>query len=84
MKTERVMRLNEVQRKISLVRNQAEIGKTFEVLIEKESRKNKAEWLGTTDHNKGVVFSAPDKKPGDFVHVLVAGAGTHTLMGKVV
>jgi tRNA-2-methylthio-N6-dimethylallyladenosine synthase len=84
VKTKRVMRLNELQREISKRRNLAEIGKTFEVLIESKSRKNEAEWLGRTDQNKGVVFSAPDKKPGDFVQVRIIDAGTNTLRGQVV
>ncbi len=83
-KTERVMRLNEIQRSISKRRNEAEVGKEFEVLIESKSKKNPNEWLGRTDHNKGVVFSAPSKQPGDLVRVKINAAGTYTLLGETI
>lgn len=82
VKTERVMRLNELQREISKKRNQREIGKTFEVLIEAPSKKNPKEWLGRTDQNKGVVFAAPHLQPGDFARVKITDAGTNTLRGE--
>ena len=84
VKTERVVRLNELQREISKKRNQAEIGKVYEVLIEAPSKKNPDQWLGRTDQNNGVVFSAPEHRPGDFVTVKITNAGTHTLMGELV
>lgn len=83
VKTQRVMVLNEIQREISLRRNQAEIGKVFEVLVEEPSKKNPREWLGRTDHNKGVVFSDDAAKAGDFVKVRITAAGTNTLKGTV-
>lgn len=83
VKTERVVRLNEIQRAISLRRNEAEIGKKFTVLIEGPSKKNPHEWYGLTDHNKGMVFRAPANKPGDFVEVRATRAGTHTLLGEL-
>ena len=84
IKTERVKQLVEIQRAISLARNEKEVGKTFDVLIEQPSKKNREEWLGRSDHNKGVVFSAPQHKPGDFVKVKITSAGTHTLRGEIV
>ena len=83
-KVDRVMRLNELQRSISRKRNEAEIGKTFEVLIEGQSKKNPEEWLGRNDQNKGVVFKSPQHAPGDFVKVKITHAGTHTLIGESV
>ncbi len=84
VKTERVMRLNELQREISKKRNRAEIGRIREVLIEAPSKKNPQEWLARTDQNKGVVFSAPQHRPGDFVKVKIVDAGTHTLFGELI
>ena len=83
VKTERVVRLNAMQRDISKKRNRAEIGKEFEVLIETASKKNPREWLARTDHSKGVVFAAPKNNPGDFVRVRISDAGTNTLLGKL-
>lgn len=84
VKTARVMQLNELQREISKKRNRAEIGNIHEVLIEARSKKNPEEWLGRTDQNKGVVFAAPQYKPGDFVTVRITATGTHTLRGELV
>ncbi len=83
VKTERVMRLNELQRRISLQRNQAEIGRVHSVLIESVSKKNPEQWLARTDQNKGVVFTAPHLKPGDFAQVKITDAGTNTLIGEL-
>lgn len=84
VKTERVMRANELQRKISLQRNQAEVGNVLEVLLEEPSKKSAAELLGRTANNKGVVVAAPQHHPGDFVHVRITEAGTNTLRGILV
>lgn len=83
VKTRRVMLLNEMQREISLRRNQAEIGKAFDVLVETPSKKNAQESLGRTDHNKGVVFCDETARAGDLVKVRITAAGTNTLKGTV-
>jgi tRNA-2-methylthio-N6-dimethylallyladenosine synthase len=82
-KSERLMRLIELQRDISKKRNVTEIGKVYEVLVEEPSKKNPNEWLGRTDHNKGVVFFDEPVKSGDFVQVRINSAGTNTLRGTV-
>ncbi len=83
-KTERIVRLNDLQRQISKEINQTEIGKKVEVLIEHRSKKDANEWLGRTDQNKGVVFAATGKNPGDFVTVEITSATTNTLIGRAV
>jgi len=82
-KTQRLMSLIDLQREISQKRNVAEIGKVYDVLVEEPSKKNPDEWLGRTDHNKGVVFFDESAKPGDFVPVRINAAGTNTLRGTV-
>ena len=83
-KTERIVRLNELQRQISREINAAQVGKAVEVLIEHRSKKDAAQWLGRTDQNKGVVFSAAGKNPGDFVTVEITKATTNTLIGEYI
>jgi tRNA-2-methylthio-N6-dimethylallyladenosine synthase len=83
VKTQRLMRLIDLQREISKKRNAAELGKFYEVLVEEPSKKNPNEWLGRTDQNKGVVFFDESAKPGDFVNVRINAAGTNTLRGAV-
>jgi tRNA-2-methylthio-N6-dimethylallyladenosine synthase len=82
-KTQRLMRLIDLQREISRKHNAAEIGKVYEVLVEEPSKKNPNEWLGRTDQNKGVVFFDESAKPGVFVRVRINAAGTNTLRGTV-
>ncbi len=81
-------RLNEIirlQTAISLRHNQTDIGKTFEVLIEGNSRRSDQDFCGRNSQNKMVVF--PKKaglKPGDYVWVRVHDATSATLLGEIV
>ncbi len=81
-------RLNEIirlQTAISLRHNQTDIGKTFEVLIEGNSRRSDQDFCGRNSQNKMVVF--PKKaglKPGDYVQVRIHDATSATLLGEIV
>ena len=81
-------RLNEIvrlQNHLSLVHNKAEIGKTFKVLIEGDSKKSDKEFKGRNTQNKMIVFpKAEGLKPGDYVFVKVKEATSATLMGEIV
>ena len=80
-------RLTEViakQRLHSLGTHQAKVGKTFEVLVEGVSKKNKEQLYGRTTHNTVVVFPKKDFKAGDFVVVNVTDCTGGTLIGEAV
>ena len=81
-------RLNEIvrlQNHLSLVHNKAEIGKTFRVLIEGDSKKSDKEFKGRNTQNKMIVFPKTDSlKPGDYVFVKVKEATSATLMAEIV
>ncbi|GAB4489605.1 MAG: tRNA (N6-isopentenyl adenosine(37)-C2)-methylthiotransferase MiaB [Saprospiraceae bacterium] len=81
-------RLNEVirlQNAVSLRHNQADIGKTFKVLIEGNSRKSDLDFCGRNSQNKMVVFPKKEGlKPGDYVMVRVKEATSATLLGEIV
>jgi len=82
-------RLNEIiniQKKISNSKNQAEIGKIFEILVERSSKKNPQEWMGRTKTNKVVFFDNHDlnAKAGDILKVQIDRANSATLFGTVV
>jgi len=83
-KTERIVRLNELQKTISLKKNQAEIGKRVKVLVEGASKKNPSRWMGRTDGNKIVVFPQGNFKAGDLIAVEILDATATTLLGKPV
>ncbi len=80
-------RLNEVirlQTAISLRHNQADIGKTFEVLIEGNSRKSDQDFCGRNSQNKMIVFPKKEGlQPGDYVMVQVYDTTSATLLGKI-
>lgn len=83
IKVARLIRLNALQREISLAQNAREVGRVHTVLVEDVSKKRPDEWLGRTDQNKGVVF-AGNVKPGDLVKVRIESYGTNTLLGTIV
>lgn len=81
-------RLNEVirlQNKISHDHNQREIGKTFRVLIEGDSKKSDQDFKGRNTQNKMVIFAKGEGlKPGDYCNVKILRATSATLMGELV
>lgn len=81
-------RLNEiiaVQNRMSLERNRFDIGKTFKVLIEGESKKSDADWMGRNSQNKVVVFPKGNLAlaKGDYVWVKVNECTQGTLLGEI-
>jgi tRNA-2-methylthio-N6-dimethylallyladenosine synthase len=81
-------RLHEVQRlqnHLSLVHNQADLGKTFKVLIEGDSKKSDQEFKGRNSQNKMIVFPKKEGfKKGDYVMVHVTNVTGATLIGEMV
>ena len=74
-----------VQRQNSYENNLLDIGKTFEVLIEGDSKKSNQQFAGRNSQNKVIVFRKNgDYKPGDFVMVQVTDVTSGTLLGKLV
>ena len=64
----------------------ADIGKTFEVLIEGDSKRSDKDWYGRNSQNKVVVFPKNEQelKKGDYVNVRISSATSATLMGEMV
>lgn len=81
-KSRRVNEIISVQNLIASEKNQETIGRTFEVLIEGESRKSAQEWQGRTDGNKTVIFPRGPFAPGDYVNITIARANSATLFGQ--
>ncbi|MCC6815022.1 MAG: tRNA (N6-isopentenyl adenosine(37)-C2)-methylthiotransferase MiaB [Saprospiraceae bacterium] len=81
-------RLNEIirlQNQISHRHNQSEIGKTFEVLIEGNSKRSTDMFKGRNSQNKMIVFQKKAHyKAGDYVMVKIESASSATLMGSIV
>jgi tRNA-2-methylthio-N6-dimethylallyladenosine synthase len=79
-------RLEEIivkQRLHSALKNNQDVGKTFKVLVEGNSKKSVDELQGRTSSNKVVIFRKEDKKKGDYVNVEVTSCTGGTLLGKI-
>jgi tRNA-2-methylthio-N6-dimethylallyladenosine synthase len=63
-----------------------DIGGTFEVLIEGDSKRSSADWCGRNTQNKVVVFpkEAYQLQKGDYVTVHINAATSATLIGTIV
>ncbi len=86
VKKRRLQEIIDVQSKLSRVNNQFDLGKTYQVLIEAESKKNTADWKGRNTHNKVLVFPKENYnyKAGDYVMVKVNKVTQGTLLGEIV
>ena len=79
-KTSRITRLVDMQRKISYSKNQNELGKTFEVLVEGTGKKP-GQMIGRNDGNKIVAFPGENCSIGEFVDVKIEEVTPNTLIG---
>lgn len=84
VKLRRLQEIVNLQQRHSLERTQAFVGKTVEVLIEKESKKSDQHWSGRNSQNTVVVFPKAHYKKGDFVLVRVDSCTSATLIGEAV
>ncbi len=83
VKTRRLNEIISLQNELSLKSNQADIGKTFTVLVEGPSKKNPDELCGRTGSNKMCVFPDRIHKAGDYVDVTVLSCTSATLICKL-
>ena len=80
---ERFERLVALQDDIAERKNRALIGRTEEVIVEGPSKKDPARLTGRTRSNKVVHFPTDGAEAGSFRKVLVTGARSHHLEGKI-
>lgn len=81
VKGERLQEIIALQNELSLLSNQSDIGKEFEILIEGSSKRNKNELFGRTSQNKVVIIPAKEHKVGDLVKVKISSGSSATLKG---
>jgi tRNA-2-methylthio-N6-dimethylallyladenosine synthase len=85
IKKRRLTEIIEVQNRASRAISQRQIGKTFRVLIEGDSKRSSDDFCGRNDHNTVVVFpKLPGLAPGDYIDVKVHEATSATLIGQIV
>ena len=83
VKQNRLSRVIELQKSHTLLRNEMYVGNIENILIEKQSKRNKSMWTGRTDSNKWVVFDKSDYSVNDIVPVLITESRGITLHGKI-
>jgi tRNA-2-methylthio-N6-dimethylallyladenosine synthase len=86
VKADRVARLVDLQKRMSLRKNRELLGRTVEVLVEGDAKRSPSQWMGRTDGNITVVWEKDglETKPGDLVPILIQDASATTLFGQPV
>ncbi|MDB5192975.1 MAG: (dimethylallyl)adenosine tRNA methylthiotransferase [Segetibacter sp.] len=86
VKKRRLHEIVQLQRKYSELSYLKDVGKTFKVLIEGNSRKSDEDWSGRTSQNKVVVFAKNNQSynAGEYVMVKVNQSTGGTLLGEIV
>ncbi len=86
VKKRRLTEIIDLQHSHQRVSYQADLGKTFEVMIEGNSKRSENDWSGRSTQNKVVVFPKNDQplKKGDYVNVKISSATSATLIGEMV
>jgi len=85
IKKRRLTEIVGLQNRLSFESNRNDIGKTFKVLIEGNSKRSTDDWMGRNTQNKVVVFPKGNSnfKKGDYVMVKVTDSTQATLLGKL-
>ena len=84
VKKRRLREIIDKQQVISLARNQRDIGKTFKVLVEGNSKRSDEQLRGRNSANKVIVFPKENYQKGDYVMVKVHDCTAATLLGTAV
>lgn len=86
VKKRRLYEIVQLQNKLSLESNQRDLGRTFEVLIEGDSKKSAEDWMGRNSQNKVIVFPKANHpyKKGEYVQVKVTDCTQAALLGNII
>ncbi len=86
VKADRVTRLVNLQKGISLRKNRELLGRTVEVLVEGDAKRSSGQWMGRTDGNITVIWEKDDgkTKQGDLLPIVIQDASPTTLFGRPV
>jgi tRNA-2-methylthio-N6-dimethylallyladenosine synthase len=86
VKKRRLYEVVDLQNRLSLESNKKDIGKIFEILIEGNSKKSDADWMGRSSQGKVFVFSKENYNlnKGDYVMVKATDCTQGTLLGTII
>jgi tRNA-2-methylthio-N6-dimethylallyladenosine synthase len=82
IKTSRITRLVDLQRRIGYKKNQRELGRVYEVVVEGPGKKP-GQLVGRNDGNKIVAFMSQGQKVKDWVKVKIDEVTPNTLIGTL-
>jgi tRNA-2-methylthio-N6-dimethylallyladenosine synthase len=83
VKRQRLVRLQEEQRRIQILKNAAWVGSKVDVLVDGLSRRSESDVAGRTSSNQIVNFPGDPSLIGSLVPVEIVGSGPHSLYGKL-
>ncbi len=84
VKKRRLQEIIRLQNQVSFRHNQRDIGRTFKVLIEGDSKRSDTDFKGRNTQNKMIIFpKKPGLKPGDYTYVTIEDATSATLLGRI-
>ncbi|HEY6899206.1 MAG TPA: tRNA (N6-isopentenyl adenosine(37)-C2)-methylthiotransferase MiaB [Puia sp.] len=86
VKKRRLDEIVKLQNRLSLESNKRDLGKTFKVLIEGDSKKSAEDWKGRSSQNKTIIFpkTGTSAGKGDYVWIKIEDCTTATLIGNAV
>ena len=84
VKKRRLREIINLQQQHSHFRTKQHLGAIEEVLVEGNSKKSNAHWMGRNSQNTVVVFPKEHYRPGDFVNVRIEDCTSATLIGQAV
>lgn len=86
VKKRRLQEIIEKQNQLSLESYKKDLGKTFKVLIDGNSKRSDTDWVGRNSQNKVIVFPKQHYafQKGDYVQVKVNDCTQATLFGEIV
>lgn len=85
VKKRRLQEVIRLQAQVSHEHNKQDIGKTFKVLIEGDSKRSDQDFKGRNSQNKMIIFpKVKGYKPGDYCQVKVSDVTSATLRGTMV
>jgi tRNA-2-methylthio-N6-dimethylallyladenosine synthase len=86
IKKRRLHEVVQMQNKLSLESNLKDIGKSFKILIEGDSKKSDSDWMGRSSQGKVFVFPKEnyELKKGDYVMVKANDCTQGTILGQII
>lgn len=84
VKIDRLNRMIDLQNHLSYESNQRDVDKTFPVMAEGVSKRDKNQFIGRTPQNKAVIFDRGTSRIGDTVQLRITSATSATLFGEKV